>query len=98
MSCEGEVLYALYQDTNGSWRIQAVPMTPDSFDSRKKLPTPWRGVRDDALSGLVGVDGAIFVHASGFIGGHKTKEGALSMAIQVFPRSLCSLKNLLSRH
>jgi uncharacterized UPF0160 family protein len=60
-----------------------VPASPESFDSRKKLPTPWRGVRDDALSALIGVDGAIFVHASGFIGGHKTKDGALSMAIQV---------------
>ena len=27
--------------------------------------------------------GAIFIHASGFIGGHKTKEGALEMAIKV---------------
>jgi uncharacterized UPF0160 family protein len=27
-------------------------------------------------------DGAIFVHASGFIGGHKTKEGAMAMALR----------------
>lgn len=76
------MLYALYQDTGGSWRIQAVPVTPESFHSRKKLPSSWQGLRDQALSELVG-EGAIFVHASGFIGGHKTKDGALSMAIQV---------------
>jgi uncharacterized UPF0160 family protein len=71
-------------------------MTPESFDSRKKLPTPWRGVRDAALSELVGVEGAIFVHASGFIGGHQTKEGALSMAIQVCcPLSLSSFSSFL---
>lgn len=28
----------------------------------------------------VGAPGAIFIHASGFIGGHKTFEGALKMA------------------
>lgn len=78
----GSILYVLYQDTGGSWRIQAVPVDPVSFDSRKKLPDAWRGVRDEALSALVGVPGAIFVHASGFIGGHATKEGALAMAIQ----------------
>lgn len=82
-------MYALFQDTGGSWRIQAVPVTPDSFDSRKKLPAAWRGIRDQALSDMVG-DGAIFVHASGFIGGHKTKDGALSMAIQVIYRLFSS--------
>lgn len=83
LNCQGEILYALYQDSGSGWRIQAVPVDPTSFDSRKKLPSSWCGIRDEALSALVGVEGAVFVHASGFIGGHRTKEGALSMAIQV---------------
>ncbi len=29
----------------------------------------WRGVRDEALDKLTGIDGCIFVHAAGFIGG-----------------------------
>ena len=62
--------YVLYPDeTGGNWRIQAVPIAPESFESRKALPEQWRGVRDDALSQLSGVEGCIFVHASGFIGG-----------------------------
>eukprot|EP00170_Pyropia_yezoensis_P003127 contig_13170_g3134 len=79
---EGEVLYVVYQDDRGSgaWRIQAVPPTPDSFDSRKKLPEAWRGVRDAELDKVSGVDGCIFVHASGFIGGNKTFEGVMAMA------------------
>eukprot|EP00604_Paraphysomonas_vestita_P004058 CAMPEP_0174824548 /NCGR_PEP_ID=MMETSP1107-20130205/35370_1 /TAXON_ID=36770 /ORGANISM="Paraphysomonas vestita, Strain GFlagA" /LENGTH=148 /DNA_ID=CAMNT_0016052397 /DNA_START=532 /DNA_END=978 /DNA_ORIENTATION=+ len=81
-NCSGEILYALYEDTSGGWRIQAVPVDSTSFDSRKKLPSVWCGIRDEALSALVGIDGAVFVHAAGFIGGHRTKEGALSMAIQ----------------
>ncbi|KAJ3485568.1 hypothetical protein NLI96_g4883 [Meripilus lineatus] len=74
-------IYVIYPDeTGGNWRIQAVPVSPESFESRKALPEPWRGIRDDNLSKLSGVDGCIFVHASGFIGGNATKEGALKMA------------------
>ncbi|OBZ78890.1 hypothetical protein A0H81_01168 [Grifola frondosa] len=74
-------LYILYPDeAANNWRIQAVPASPSSFESRKALPEAWRGVRDDELSKLSGVEGCIFVHASGFIGGNKTREGALKMA------------------
>ncbi|KAL5501627.1 hypothetical protein ACEPAH_8887 [Sanghuangporus vaninii] len=75
-------LYVLYPDeTASNWRIQAVPVSPDSFESRKSLPEPWRGVRDGALSQLTEIPGCIFVHASGFIGGNTTKEGVMAMAI-----------------
>ena len=78
----GSVKYALFTDRSGAWRIQAVPISPDSFQSRLPLPEPWRGVRDAELDAKaeLGVDGAIFVHASGFIGGHKTYEGVVAMA------------------
>jgi len=33
--------------------IQAVPLTSDSFESRKKLPAAWCGLRDSALSAQV---------------------------------------------
>lgn len=55
-------------------------MSKDSFESRKPLPEVWRGVRDEKLSEVSGVEGGVFVHASGFIGGNKTYEGALRMA------------------
>lgn len=73
--------YAVYKDSNGSFRVQAVPITPESFISRLPLPEPWRGLRDEELSKKIGINGCIFVHSSGFIGGNKTKEGALKMAI-----------------
>lgn len=67
---ESKPIYVLYPDeTANNWRIQAVPVRPESFDSRKALPEVWRGLRDDVLSLKSGVDGCIFVHASGFIGG-----------------------------
>ena len=73
-------LYALYEDDKGAWRIQAIPLTPSSFENRKPLPAAWRGVRDAELDKVSGIDGCIFVHAAGFIGGNKTYEGALAMA------------------
>lgn len=33
-----EVLYVVYPDEAGKWRMQAVPSSPDAFESRKALP------------------------------------------------------------
>ena len=78
-----KVIYVLYPEsrTPGTkWRIQAVPESKDSFQSRKALPEKWRGVRDQDLDGVTGIDGCIFAHASGFIGGNKTFGGVMEMA------------------
>ncbi|KAB5554830.1 MYG1 protein [Coniochaeta sp. 2T2.1] len=80
---EQKVLYVLYPEKpapDSKWRIQAVPLTKDSFQSRKPLHEAWRGVRDEELSEKTGIPGGVFVHAAGFIGGNKTFEGALAMA------------------
>ncbi len=74
--------YVVYSDDGGNWRVQAVPVSEDSFESRKPLPEVWRGVRDDALSKISGVEGCVFVHASGFIGGR------LHYSLQKRPSSL----------
>ncbi|KAL0326715.1 UNVERIFIED_CONTAM: hypothetical protein Sangu_1749500 [Sesamum angustifolium] len=73
--------YVIYQDDRSSnWRVQAVKIAPDKFESRKALPAQWRGLRDDELSKESGIPGGVFVHMSGFIGGNQTYEGALAMA------------------
>ncbi|KAJ9137799.1 Metal-dependent protein hydrolase [Coniochaeta hoffmannii] len=80
---EQKVLYVLYPEKpapDSKWRVQAVPLTKDSFQSRRPLPEAWRGVRDEELSEKTGIPGGVFVHAAGFIGGNKTFEGALAMA------------------
>jgi len=79
----GKVLYVLYPEKpvpGAKWRVQCVPVSKDSFESRKPLPETWRGARDEELDGISGIPGSVFVHASGFIGGNKTFEGALAMA------------------
>ncbi|KOS22679.1 UPF0160 protein MYG1 [Escovopsis weberi] len=78
-----KVLYVLYAESEregAKWRIQCVPESGDSFTSRRPLPEAWRGFRDAELDKIAGVDGCVFVHAAGFIGGNKTFEGAIEMA------------------
>ncbi len=77
---ENKVLYVVYEDqTKRGWRVQCVPVAPGSFESRRPLPEKWRGVRNEELSKLTGIDGCVFVHASGFIGGNATFDGAMQM-------------------
>lgn len=75
--CVGDVLYVVFSDGKG-WRVQAVPKTSTSFENRK--PLPYRGLRDEALSEASGIEGGVFVHVSGFIGGMKNYEGAIALA------------------
>eukprot|EP01089_Gocevia_fonbrunei_P020400 TRINITY_DN7605_c0_g1_i1.p1 TRINITY_DN7605_c0_g1~~TRINITY_DN7605_c0_g1_i1.p1 ORF type:complete len:363 (-),score=76.31 TRINITY_DN7605_c0_g1_i1:53-1057(-) len=77
---EGLIKFVLFSDRSESWRIQAVPVRPGSFDNRLGLPTEWRGLRDEALSEATGIKGCVFVHASGFIGGANSAEGVIEMA------------------
>jgi hypothetical protein len=63
-------LYVLYPDDLGAtWRVQAVPVSFESFENRKSLPESWRGLRDAELTAACGVPGCVFVHLSGFTGG-----------------------------
>ncbi|MFS7961682.1 putative metal-dependent protein hydrolase [Helianthus anomalus] len=81
MKVDPVLKYVIYQDDrNNRWRVQAVAVSPDKFESRKPLPFHWRGLTDDHLSDVAGISGCIFVHTSGFIGANKTYEGALAMA------------------
>lgn len=78
---EDQVKYVVYKDNKeNKWRVQAVSVSPSSFESRKPLPQAWRGLRDEELSRVTGIPGCVFVHASGFIGGNDTLEGVLQMA------------------
>jgi len=77
---EPTVKFVIYQDSSGMWRVQAVTVEGTDFTNRLSLPEAWRGLRDVELSEASGIADCCFCHATGFIGGHKTREGALSMA------------------
>lgn len=77
----GTIKYVIYEDDREKkWRVQAVAVAPGSFESRRPLPVAWRGLRDSELSNATQIPGCVFVHASGFIGGNDTEDGALQMA------------------
>ncbi|KAK7478612.1 hypothetical protein BaRGS_00030144 [Batillaria attramentaria] len=84
------IKYVLYADNNGHWRVQCVPLKLGSFENRLSLPEEWRGIRDDELSEKSGIPGCIFIHASGFIGGNKTYEGALAIARAALKQPRCA--------
>lgn len=90
LSLIGHYLYVLYPDADGNrdalpegpWRIQAVPVAVEAFELRRSLPTGWLGLRDGELDAAIGSgsEGAVFVHRNGFVGGHRSLQGALLMA------------------
>uniref|UniRef100_A0A915KGH7 RRM domain-containing protein n=1 Tax=Romanomermis culicivorax TaxID=13658 RepID=A0A915KGH7_ROMCU len=77
---EGAIKYCTFHDDrNDYWMIIAVPIEPKSFTCRKPFPESWRGLRDQELSKTIEIEKCVFVHATGFCGANKTKEGALKM-------------------
>lgn len=76
-----EIKYVLFKGED-SYRIMGVPLTKESFLGRKFMPESWRGLRNEQLSRLTGIEECIFVHSTGFIGGNMTKNGVLQMAIK----------------
>lgn len=81
MKITPSIKYVIYPDDRSEkWRLQAVAVGPDKFDSRKPLPPSWRGLNECELSQVSGINGCTFVHISGFIGGNRTYDGALAMA------------------
>jgi len=82
LAVERPILYVLYTDQSGKWRIQCVSKSPGSFENRKSMPAAWAGLRDGALDEASGIPGCMFVHAGRFTGGNATYEGVLQMAIK----------------
>mgnify|MGYP003688812163 CR=1 FL=1 len=51
------------------------------FENRGGVHADWRGLRDAELVASSGIEGATFVHATGFIAGNVTMDGAIKMAV-----------------
>ena len=80
LGVEGDIKFVLFTDDKDKWRVQSVPKTSASFELRVGLLQAWRGLRGQELAAVSGVPDAIFVHASGFIGGAGTRDSVLQMA------------------
>ena len=75
-----EILYVVFPDKSGAWRVQAVPPEPESFGMRKPLPQEWRGLREEEFREVTGIRTANFCHPAGFIAGAETMQDAIEMA------------------
>jgi uncharacterized UPF0160 family protein len=75
-----EIKYCLFNSGANDFRVQCVPVKEGSFICRKFLHKSWFGIRDDELEKVSGIEGIKFCHVTGFIGGHKTRDGTLKMA------------------
>ena len=76
------VLFAVYPMPAGTWMVDAMPPEPGSYAQRVPLPAAWAGLRDAELAALSGVADAVFVHPQRFVGGARSRAGALAMARQ----------------
>lgn len=90
------IQFVVYLGGSNMWRVQAVPIRPNSFEVRTPLKEEWRGLFDDNLIETSGIQHCVFVRIlqlailniilhilidhNGWIGGNRTKEGAIEMA------------------
>lgn len=69
--------FALFQGTEGTWRVVAIPPKLGDFGQKRPLPEAWAGLSDDALTAVVGVPGAVFCHKNRFVAVFDTREHAV---------------------
>ncbi|WAH35416.1 MYG1 family protein [Alicyclobacillus dauci] len=80
LDVNSEVLYVIFPDRSGEYRLQVVPKSLGSFEARKPLPESWAGTEGDELNALTGADDAVFCHPARFIAGAKSLTTILHMA------------------
>jgi len=81
--CVGTIKFVLFQDKSGGegWRVQAVSVDAGSFSNRKSLKKEWRGISQEDFAKISGMPDVVFCHGAGFIGGARSYESALKMAV-----------------
>jgi len=66
------------------WCIQAARDDLEIFGhDRVSFPIDWRGLSDDKLKQVSGIESAVFCHAAGYFGVTETKGGAIEMVKKV---------------
>jgi uncharacterized UPF0160 family protein len=67
-------------DAVTDWKVTAVPVSFDTFESRVQFPEAWRALRDHALQAVSGIPDAVFCHKTGYLCVVGSKESALRVA------------------
>ncbi len=74
-----EVLFVVFP-RDGEYLIQTVRGGGGPNRDRKLLPQAWAGKRESELSGIIGIEDAIFCHPARFIAGATSFESIIKMA------------------
>ena len=69
-------MFCLSQKSENEWVTSTVSVNETSFEFRLGFPNEWRGFRNEKLDEVTGINGGIFVHATGFVAFWKTEEAA----------------------
>lgn len=78
-----EPIYLVYPSSKSpTWKVEVIKKSPETMESRKPFPDSWRGFLDGDLKAkeVIGIEGVIFTHPTGFYAQVKTKEGAIALA------------------
>jgi uncharacterized UPF0160 family protein len=83
-----EILFVVFPTKKGDWNVQAAPKGDlGSFQSRALLPESWviPGFGEEQRQGLAlasGIPDVVFVHQGRWIGGTKSRDTAIQMAVK----------------
>ena len=76
-----DIWYVVFPSNRSGWNVQcALRNSDDRTSYRHPLPASWYGLRYQELSGVCGIEGAVFCHPSGFLAGTRTQQEAMAMA------------------
>lgn len=78
-----EPIYLVYPSSKSStWKVEAIKKSPETMESRKPFPDSWRGFlnEDPKAKDIIGIEGIIFTHPTGFYAQVKYKENAIRLA------------------
>lgn len=80
LDTQQQVLFVIFPDRSGQYRLQVVPKSPRTFEARKPLPSTWAGKEGDEFVRASGVADAVFCHPARFIAGAKSLAGIMQLA------------------
>lgn len=75
-----DILFVIFPSNREGYNICTVPKELGSFESKKLFPIEWKGLRDEELQKITGVNTAFFCHNERFICCTRTKDAALKIA------------------
>lgn len=80
---ETDIKFVIFPSNRGGYCIQTVEYRDEEteeFTMRVPFPKRWRGMDEQELKNITGIEDARFCHSSGFLSTAETLEGAIKMA------------------